>query len=175
MVVGTFQRRRLPSSRRTIPIPPSMLMQLKEHQRSQAEERMKLGGAYQNHDLVFATAIGGPLSIQNFTMRHFKPTLKRVRPSRNLYAVLTATQLRNAALLRLTRTLKWSPNDLGIPVSKSRWTLTVMSFRICSARPQISLKGCSFRKLAHYRHTMPFRKASGRPPQVALTICIYSE
>jgi len=54
-----------------------MLAQLKNYKRSQTEEKMKLGGAYQNHDLMFATAEGGPLSIQNFTMRHFKPTLKR--------------------------------------------------------------------------------------------------
>jgi len=40
---------------------------------------MKLGGANRNHDLVFATVEGGPLSIQNFTMRHFKPTLTRAK------------------------------------------------------------------------------------------------
>lgn len=54
-----------------------MRVQLKKHKRTQAEEPMKLGGAYRNHDLVFVTAEGGPLSIQNFTMRHFKPTLER--------------------------------------------------------------------------------------------------
>jgi integrase len=66
-----------PKSRRTIPIPPSMVFQLKKHRRLQAEARMKLGSAYVNNDLVFATAEGCPLSIQNFTRRHFKPTLKR--------------------------------------------------------------------------------------------------
>jgi integrase len=86
-----------PKSRRTIPIPPSMLFQLRRHKRLQAERRMKLGGAYLNHDLVFATAEGGPLNIQNFTRRHFKTTLKRAELPKDftLYSLrhTCATQL----------------------------------------------------------------------------------
>lgn len=74
-----FSETKTAQSRRTIPIPASVFAQLREHKRTQAEERMKLGAVYQNHDLVFTTPDGGPLSIQNFTMRHFKPTLKRAK------------------------------------------------------------------------------------------------
>ena len=72
-----FSETKTSRSRRTIPLPPSMIPQLKEHKRRQAETRLRLGPAYQNHDLVFATDEGGPLSIQNFTFRHYKPTLKK--------------------------------------------------------------------------------------------------
>ncbi|MEP7274044.1 MAG: site-specific integrase, partial [Acidobacteriota bacterium] len=76
-----FAETKTSHGRRLIPIPASMLKQLKRHKRSQAEARMKLGAAFQNLDLVFTTADGGPLSIQNFTLRHFKPTLTRAKLS----------------------------------------------------------------------------------------------
>ncbi len=63
-------------SRRSIPIPKSLVQGLKEHKRHQAEERLKAGPDYQNHDLVFATAEGSPLMHQNLMRRHFKPILK---------------------------------------------------------------------------------------------------
>ena len=78
-----FSETKTSRSRRTIPLPASMMAQLKEHKRRQAEIRMKLGPAYQIHDLVFATDEGGPLSIQNFTFRHFKPTLERAELSKD--------------------------------------------------------------------------------------------
>src|SRR5206468_508732 len=63
-------------SRRTIPLPPSVLKSLVEHRRHQLEARMLAGESYQKHDLVFATEDGGPLHIRNLTTRHFKPILK---------------------------------------------------------------------------------------------------
>ena len=62
-----FSETKTSRSRRTIPLPNPMILQLREHKRRQAETRLKLGPAYQNHDLVFATDEGGPLSIQNLT------------------------------------------------------------------------------------------------------------
>ena len=50
---------------------------LKIHRREQLEERMKLGAAYQNLDLVFASELGTPLMPRNLINRHFKPLLKK--------------------------------------------------------------------------------------------------
>ena len=64
-------------SRRNIPIPFSVVRDLKEHKRQQAEERLKAGRNYQAFDLIFATTEGGPLMPQNLLRRHFRPILKR--------------------------------------------------------------------------------------------------
>lgn len=62
-------------SRRSIPLPASVLRGLKEHKARQSEEKMKRRQDYQDLDLVFATAEGGPLAHQNLFRRHFKPIL----------------------------------------------------------------------------------------------------
>lgn len=54
------------------------------HKRKQAEERLKAGAEYQNHDLVFATIEGTPLMMRNLLRRYFKPILKRAQLSANL-------------------------------------------------------------------------------------------
>ncbi|MGA9768363.1 MAG: site-specific integrase [Blastocatellia bacterium] len=64
-------------SRRQIPLPFSLLRALADHKRRQAEERMKAGPQYQNLDLIFATAQGGPVLLSNLFRRHFKPLLRR--------------------------------------------------------------------------------------------------
>ncbi|HUQ33630.1 MAG TPA: site-specific integrase [Pyrinomonadaceae bacterium] len=66
-------------SRRSIPLPASTLRSLKEHRRIQAEERLKAGAAYQQHDLVFATSEGSPLMPRNLKRRHFRPILKAAK------------------------------------------------------------------------------------------------
>jgi integrase len=64
-------------SRRTLPLPNSMIKALAEHKRQQAEERLRAGLLWQDHGLVFTTTIGGPLNISKLTRNHFKPALKR--------------------------------------------------------------------------------------------------
>ena len=64
-------------SSRTIPLPPSVNRALAEHKRAQAAERLAAGPEYNQHDLVFATATGEPLSIRNLITRNFKPILLR--------------------------------------------------------------------------------------------------
>lgn len=63
-------------SRRSLPLPPSVLLALKDHRRKQAEERLKIGAKYQNLDLVFASQDGKPVMPHNLIVRHFKPILK---------------------------------------------------------------------------------------------------
>ncbi len=66
-------------SRRTVPLPTSVLKWLQEHKRQQMEQRLKLGANYHHHDLLFATAEGKPLHPRNVTNRHFRPILKRAK------------------------------------------------------------------------------------------------
>ncbi len=72
-----FEEPKTSQSRRTIPLPPSVIAQLKAHRRTQLEEKMRAGDGYENNDFVFCTDTGTPLSIHNLTSRHFKPALVR--------------------------------------------------------------------------------------------------
>jgi integrase len=66
-------------SRRSIPLPATTLRALTEHRRKQAEERLKAGPNYQQHDLVFSTPVGGPLMPHNLKRRHFRLILERAK------------------------------------------------------------------------------------------------
>lgn len=66
-------------SRRTVHFPKSLMLRLKEHKRKQLEHRFKLGSAYKNHDLVFASENGNPHHYRNLTRRHFEKILKNAR------------------------------------------------------------------------------------------------
>ena len=72
-----FTEPKTPRSRRTIPLPTSMVLALSEHKRHQSEERLRLGAEWQDNKLVFTTVLGTPLNISNLTAKHFKPALKR--------------------------------------------------------------------------------------------------
>ncbi|HEX8397676.1 MAG TPA: site-specific integrase [Pyrinomonadaceae bacterium] len=73
-------------SRRTLPLPKSIIRELQAHRRQQGEARLKLGSAWQNYDLVFPSELGTPLNPPNVT-RHFKRILKdaELRTSIRLY------------------------------------------------------------------------------------------
>lgn len=71
-----FEEPKTARSRRTIPLPVSLSKELREHKRRQNEERLRLGSAWEVNDLVFCTAFGTPLSLQNLSVRHFKPAIK---------------------------------------------------------------------------------------------------
>ncbi len=64
-------------SRRTVPLPASLVRSLIVHRRVQAEARLKLGQDYQNNDLVFATGKGTPHNSRNLSQRHFRPILAK--------------------------------------------------------------------------------------------------
>lgn len=65
------------ASRRTIPLPSMLMMKLKDHKIRQAEHRLRTGGLYQSHNLVFASENGSPLHYRNLTQRHFEKILKQ--------------------------------------------------------------------------------------------------
>lgn len=71
-----FGEPKTPSSRRTVPLPPTVAKALKVHRASQAKRRTAAGTAWQDHDLVFCTEIGTPINRENLKNRSFKPLLE---------------------------------------------------------------------------------------------------
>jgi integrase len=74
-------------SRRTIPIPPAVMADLKEHKSDQREEIIGAKpGEYTNHGFVFAAVNGEPADGRHILHRHFKPLLKKAElPDMRLY------------------------------------------------------------------------------------------
>jgi integrase len=72
----SFTEPKTSRSRRSIPLPPSVVRLLREHRRLQAAERLVAGPRYRNLDLVFATETGTPIDLRNLSQRHFKAVLK---------------------------------------------------------------------------------------------------
>jgi integrase len=62
-------------SRRTIPLPTTLVKMLEAHRRKQMAARLKAGAAYRNSELVFATGEGTPHNSRNLAQRHFQAIL----------------------------------------------------------------------------------------------------
>jgi integrase len=96
-----FSEPKTKQSRRTIPLPVSTIKELRAHRREQLEAKLKLGTAWNDFDLVFASEIGTPLNPPNVT-RAFKKALQRagIRTSIRLYDLrhTTATLLLQAGV-----------------------------------------------------------------------------
>ena len=52
-------------SRRTLALPQTAVQALRDHRKRQAEGRLAAGALWQDHDLIFASAIGTPLDAAN--------------------------------------------------------------------------------------------------------------
>jgi hypothetical protein len=70
-----FQEPKTVQSRRTIPIPTDIIEAIKRHKARQAQEKLLLGEAYEDHGLVFCCANGRPIDPVDF-YRHFAHLLK---------------------------------------------------------------------------------------------------
>jgi integrase len=64
-------------SRRTVRLTPRAMEALKRHRAIQAEEKLKAGDLYGDHDLVLAGQGGGLINPSNLRRRSFMPLLKR--------------------------------------------------------------------------------------------------
>ncbi len=64
-------------SRRQVVLSPSAIEALREHRLRLLEERLRLGDAWEDHDLVFPNEIGRPLDRTNVSHRSFERILKR--------------------------------------------------------------------------------------------------
>src|SRR5712691_10092345 len=71
-----FQEPKTEHSRRTIPIPEVCLVALRHHRAQQAEEKLALGQAYQDHGLVFCQADGEPMDPHTINF-YFSQALAR--------------------------------------------------------------------------------------------------
>jgi integrase len=63
--------------RRSVKLTARAVEALKRHRERQLKEREEVAGLWQNHDLVFPTQVGTPMSRHNLVARSFKPLLKR--------------------------------------------------------------------------------------------------
>lgn len=66
-------------SRRTIKLPATLIRKLASHKAGQAEEKLKLFGAYEDLDLVFAGPLGLPLDRQNLINRSLRSIVAEAR------------------------------------------------------------------------------------------------
>jgi len=73
---GRFQQPKTAKSRRRITLLPTVVEELRAHKRRQAAARLQYKGEYEDLDLVFCTAGGKPLQLNNVVRRHFKPLLE---------------------------------------------------------------------------------------------------
>lgn len=64
-------------ARRTIPLPVSVVDELRRHRTAQLEQRLLAGQDWTDLDLVFPNAVGKPIEKQNLMRRSFKPLLER--------------------------------------------------------------------------------------------------
>ena len=64
-------------SRRRIALAPNAREALRAHRGRQAAERLQLGRAWEDQDLVFANAIGKPVEAGNLLRRSFLPLLTK--------------------------------------------------------------------------------------------------
>jgi integrase len=82
----SFEEPKTKKSRRTITLPMPLLKKLAAHRRKQWEWRLKVGGEWQAHDLVFCSEWGTPHSVPNLTYRYFRPILTAAKlPRIRLY------------------------------------------------------------------------------------------
>jgi integrase len=80
-----FSEPKTSRSRRTMPLPSSMVRVLADHKRKQSAKRLRLGSEWQDHGLVFPTTIGTPFNISSLTNKYFKPATAELPPTYRLY------------------------------------------------------------------------------------------
>jgi len=71
-----FEEPKTDKSRRTITLTETAVKALKLHRVRQAEEKLRVGEAYQDNGLVFATPLGRPIDPDGF-YKHFSKILKK--------------------------------------------------------------------------------------------------
>jgi integrase len=72
-----FSEPKTAKSRRTLPLPESLLIRLKTHKKQQAEAILKLGQSYERNNFVFTTDEGKPIRYGNLTKRYFHKILEK--------------------------------------------------------------------------------------------------
>jgi len=81
-----FQKPKTKAGIRTIPVPPVIVEELKEHRKRQLEEKLKAGSLYEDNNLVFATELGTPIEPRNF-LRTFYRIIEKANLDINFHAL----------------------------------------------------------------------------------------
>ncbi len=76
-----FSEPKTPRSRRQVSLTPTAIDALRRHHARQAEERLSLGTAWCDMNLVFANEVGRPIEPPNLLRRSFYPLLARAKTS----------------------------------------------------------------------------------------------
>lgn len=71
-----FSEPKTENSKREVPLLPEVVQELRKHKARQNEEKLLLGAAYEDNDLVFCTAEGKPVEPRNLLRKH-KAILKK--------------------------------------------------------------------------------------------------
>lgn len=74
----TFAPPKTERSRRRVPLNQTAIAALCRHQVREAEQRAAVGEWWEEQDLVFTTAIGGPMRGNHILQRHFEPLCKQL-------------------------------------------------------------------------------------------------
>jgi integrase len=82
-----FQQPKTEQSRRTIPIPSDVVDALKRYKARQAQEKLLMGQAYEDQDLVFRWAKGHPLEPVGFYRRFIQLVQKAGLPHHRVHDV----------------------------------------------------------------------------------------
>ncbi len=78
-----FSEPKTTKSRRTIPLPVSLVKELRQHRINQHKERLKLGIDWQDFDLMFPSQVGTPLTMGRIT-RVFQRIKKDIKLTKKL-------------------------------------------------------------------------------------------
>ena len=115
-----FKKPKTLKSRRDIDLSAGVIAALKEHKRKQNARRLQLGATWQEYDLVFANANGGPICPDNLD-RDFDRLMKkvgvkriRIHDTRHTYATLALANGENAKTV--SETLGYSDVALTLRV-----------------------------------------------------------
>jgi integrase len=73
---GPLFKRTKTEKGRSITLLPLAVEALKQHRKRQTEDKLKYSGLWKDHDLVFPSRTGTPMSWDNLVKRNFKPLLK---------------------------------------------------------------------------------------------------
>ena len=95
----TFSEPKTAHSRRQIALTRPAVEALSSHRARQLEERLQMGSAWDDNDLVFANEVGRPIEAGNLIRRSFHPLLERADFGRTRFHNLRHT----AATLMLGR------------------------------------------------------------------------
>jgi integrase len=129
----TFAEPKTRASRRAVPLGASAVEALRRHRVTQAGERMRRCPLWQDHDLVFPSAVGTPLDGGNLLQNIHYPLLMRAGLPRLRFHDMRHT----AATLMLEQGVhpKIVAERLGHATSTSRSTCTRTSRQRCSGTP----------------------------------------